>query len=64
MSNKNLCMFLVSRNGNDIIIWDWNNPMKKRELLPENHVNYVEDIIVKRDTENLRMSRKEVIQVI
>ena len=57
-------MFLVSRNGNDIIIWDWNNPMKKRELLPENHVNYVEDIIVKRDTENLRMSRKEVIQVI
>ena len=39
-------------------------PMKKRKFLPERQVNYVEDIIVKRDTENLRMSRKEVIQVI
>ena len=26
MSNKTLCMILVSRNGNDIIIWSWNNP--------------------------------------
>ena len=26
MSNKNPCMFLVSRNGNEILIWSWNNP--------------------------------------
>ena len=26
MSNKNLCMFLVSRKGNKILIWSWNNP--------------------------------------
>ena len=38
--------------------------MKKRALLSENQVKYVEDIIVKRDTANLGMSRKEVIQVI
>ena len=25
MSNKNLCMFLISRNGNNILIWSWNN---------------------------------------
>ena len=24
--NKNLCKSLGSRNGNDIIIWSWNNP--------------------------------------
>ena len=24
MSNKNICMFLVSRNGKNIIIWSWN----------------------------------------
>ena len=39
-------------------------PMKKRSLLSENQVKYVEGIIVKRDTANLGMSRKEVIQVI
>ena len=38
--------------------------MKKRALLSENQVKYVEDIIVKRDTANLGMPRKEVIQVI
>ena len=38
--------------------------MKKRALLSENQVNYVEDIIVKRDTANLGISRKELIQVI
>ena len=39
-------------------------PDKKRSLLSNSQVNYVEDIIVKRDTANLAMSRKEVIQVI
>ena len=38
--------------------------MKNRALLSENQLNYVEDIIVKIDTENPGMSRKEVIQVI
>ena len=39
-------------------------PMKNRAFLSENQVKYVEDIIVKRDTENLGMSKKEVMQVI
>ena len=38
--------------------------MNNRALLSENQVKYVEDIIVKRDTANLGMSRKEVIKVI
>ena len=38
--------------------------MKNRALLSENQVNYVEDIIVKRYTAKLGMSRKEVIQFI
>ena len=36
-------------------------PDKKRALLSNSQVNYVEDIIIKRDTANLGMSRKEVI---
>ena len=28
MSNKNQCMFSVSRNGNNIIIWGCNNPKR------------------------------------
>ena len=39
-------------------------PEKKRTLLSNSQVKYVEDIIIKRDTANLGMSRKEVIQVI
>ena len=39
-------------------------PDKKRALLLNSQVKYVEDIIIKRDTANLGMSRKEVIQVI
>ena len=38
--------------------------MKKRTFISEKQVNYVEDIIVKKYTENLGMSRKEVKQVI
>ena len=36
-------------------------PVNKRSLLSEIQVKYVEDIIIKRDTANLGMSRKEVI---
>ena len=39
-------------------------PEKKRSLLSNSQVKYVEDIIIKRDTANHGMSRKEVIQVI
>ena len=39
-------------------------PRKKRELLSENQIKYVEGVIFKRDTANLGMSSKEVIQVI
>ena len=38
--------------------------MKKRALLSENQVNYVEGVIVRRYTANLGISSKEVIQVI
>ena len=38
--------------------------MKNRALLSEKRVKYVVDIIVKRDTSNLGMSRKYVMQVI
>ena len=38
--------------------------LNNREFLSENQVKYVEDIIIKIDTANLGISRKEVIQVI
>ena len=49
--------------GRNLITYKNDFPRKKRSLLSENQVKYVEDIIVKRDTSNLGMSRKEVIQV-
>ena len=39
-------------------------PMKKRSLISEIQVKYEENIIIKRDTANLGMSGKELIQVI
>ena len=39
-------------------------PAKNRGFLSENQIKYVEDVIFKRDTANLGMSSKEVIQVI
>ena len=39
-------------------------PEKNISLLSNLQVNYVEDIIIERDTSNLGMSRKEVIHVI
>ena len=52
------------RIGRKPITYDNVFPVKKRSLLSENQVNYVEDIIVKIDTANFGMSRKEAIQVI
>ena len=39
-------------------------PLRHWVLLLERQVNYVEDVVVTRDTANLGMSRKELIQVI
>ena len=39
-------------------------PLRKQALLSQSQVKYVEDIIVTRDTENLGVSRREVIQTI
>ena len=55
---------VLQRIGRKPITYENAFPMKKRALLSENQVKYVEDIIVKRDTANLGMSSKEVIQVI
>ena len=55
---------VLQRIGRNTITYENDFPMKKRKFLSENQVNYVEDIIVKRGTTNLGMSRKEVIQVI
>ena len=38
--------------------------LRKRLLLSQRQLKYVEDIIFTRDTENVGMTRKEVIQVI
>ena len=58
-------IFNVLQNiGSNLITYENALPMKKRELLLENQVKYVEDSIVKRDTANLEISSKEVIQVI
>ena len=35
-----------------------------KKLLSKHQVNYVEDIIVTRDTSNIGMSRRQVIQII
>ena len=50
--------------GRKPIIYDNVFPDKKKALLSNFQLKYLEDIIIKRDTANLGMSRKEVIQVI
>ena len=50
--------------GRKPITYENSFPIKKRSLLSERQVKYLEDMIVKIDTEKLWMSRKEVIQVI
>ena len=51
----------LQRIGRKPIAYENAFPIKKRALLPERQVKYVEDIIVKGDTANLGISRKEVI---
>ena len=55
---------VLQRIGRKPIIYENIYPEKKRSLLSNFQVKYVEDIIIKRDTENLGMPRKEMIQVI
>ena len=55
---------IVRRIGRKLITYENFFPDKKRALLLNLQVKYLDDIIIKRYTANLRMSRKEVIQVI
>ena len=55
---------VLHRIGRKPITYENVFPEKKRSLLSDSQVKYVEDIIIKRDTANLGMSRKEVIQFI
>ena len=52
---------VLRRNGRKPITHKNVFPEKKISLLSNLQVKYVEDIIIKRDTANLGMSRKEVI---
>ena len=61
---KHTILNVLQRIGRKPITYDNAFPMENMVLLPENQVKYVEDNIVKRDTANIGMSRKEVIQVI
>ena len=61
---KKIVFNVLQRIGRKLITYENVFPDKKRALLSNLQVNYVEDIIIKRDTVNLGMSRKEVIQVI
>ena len=55
---------VLQRIGRKPITYENFFPDKKRALLSNLQVKYVEDIIIKRDTANLGIPRKEVIQVI
>ena len=55
---------ILRRIGRKSITYKNVFPYKKRALLSNSQVKYVEDIIIKRDTANLGMSRKKVIQFI
>ena len=59
-----VCKNVTKKNVSNPITFYNALPTKKRTLLPERQVKCVEDIIVKRYTENLGIPKKEVIQVI
>ena len=52
---------VLQRIDREPIAYENELPMNKRAFISERQVKYVEDIIVKRDTANLGMSRMEVI---
>ena len=55
---------VLRRIGRKPITYENVFPDKKRALLSNSQVKYVEDIIIKRDIANIGMSRKDVIQII
>ena len=62
--HKQTIFNVLQRIGSKPVTYKNAFPMKKKTLLLENQVKYVEDMIVKIYTANLGMSRNEVIQVI
>ena len=61
---KQTVLNVLRRIGRKPITYENVFPEKKRSLLSNSQVKYVKDILIKIDTANLGMSRKEVIQVI
>ena len=61
---KQTVLNVLQRIGRKPITYETAFPLKKRTLLSEIQIKYVEDFIIIRDTANLGISRKEVIQVI
>ena len=59
---KQTVLNILRRIGRKPITYENVFPDKKRALLSNSQVKYVEDIIIKRDIVNLGMSRKEVIR--
>ena len=55
---------VLRRIGRKPITYENFFPDKKRALISNLQVKYVEDIIIKRERVNLGMSRKDLIQVI
>ena len=55
---------VVQRIGRNPITYENDFPTKKMVLLSERQANYVENIIVKRETANLGISMREERQVI
>ena len=47
--------------GKKHIMYENASPLRKRELLSDDQVKYIQDIIVARDRDNRGMGRKEVI---
>ena len=64
LAPKQTIFSILLRIGRNLITYENALPRKKMALITESKVKYVEDVIVKRETANLGMSRKEVIQVI
>ena len=61
---KQTAFYVLQWIGRKTITYENAFPRKNRGLLSERQVKYVEDIIVKRDTANLELSGKEVIEFI
>ena len=64
LAPKKTVFNVLQRIGGKPITYENAFPTNISALISENQLKYVEDIIFKRDTANLGMSRKEVIDVI